>query len=53
MFDRKIFTSTKVKILRFLKVLLRVVQVFVDILKKIQSCLLDLVGETDFKEGEV
>ena len=53
MFDKKIFRMTKLKILRFVKVLLRFIIVFIDNLKKNQSCLLDLVGETDFKEGEV
>ena len=41
------------KILRLGKEILRFIKVIIDNLKKIQSCLLDLVGETDFKEGEV
>ena len=41
------------KILRLGKGILRFIKVIIDNLKKIQSCLLDLVGETDFKEGEV
>ena len=41
------------KIFRFAKVLLRLTRVIIVNLKKIESCLLDLVGETDFKGGEV
>ena len=41
------------KILRLGKGILRFIKVIIDNLKKIQSCILDLVGETDFKEGEV
>ena len=41
------------KILRLGKGILRLIKVIIDNLKKNQSCLLDLVGETDFKEGEV
>ena len=53
MFVKKIFRFAKVKILRLVKVLLRLIKVIIVNLKKIESCLLDLVGETDFKEGEV
>ena len=41
------------KILRLGKGILRLIKVIIGNLKKIQSCLLDLVGETDFKDGEV
>ena len=41
------------KIFRFAKLLLRLIRVIIVNLKKIESCLLDLVGETDFKGGEV
>ena len=41
------------KIIRLGKGILRFIKVIIDNLKKIQSCLLDLVGEIDFKEGEV
>ena len=37
------------KIFRLVKVLLRLIKVIIVNLKKIESCLLDLVGETDFK----
>ena len=53
MFVKKILRLAKVKILRLVKVLLRLIKVIIDNLKKIESCLLDLVGEIDFKEGEV
>ena len=41
------------KILRLGQGILRFIKVIIDNLIQIQSCLLDLVGETDFKEGEV
>ena len=53
MFVKKILGLAKVKILRLVKVLLRLIKVIIVNLKKIDSCPLDLVGETDFKEGEV
>ena len=39
--------------LRLVKVLLRLIKVMIDNLKKIESFLLDLSGETDLREGEV
>ena len=53
MFAKKIFGLAKVNILRLVKVLLRLIKVIIDNLKKLESFLLDLVGEIDFKEGEV
>ena len=41
------------KILRLVKGILRLIKVIIENLKKIESCLLDLVVETYFKEGEV
>ena len=41
------------KILRLGKGIFRFIKLIIDNLKKIQSCLLDLVGDPDFKEGEV